>query len=65
MSASQAGYATRSSSAVNAIKRLAKDEAWQQEKGVGVNTARDGDDEWDIIAILRRACLRAEGEAQA
>ena len=58
MSASQAGYATRATSAVNSIKRLAREEAWPREQGVGVDTAYD---EWDVAAILRRACLRAEG----
>ena len=59
MSVSQAGYATRAASAVNSIKRLAREEAWPQEQGIGVDTAYD--DEWDVVAILRRTCLRAEG----
>ena len=59
MSASQAGYATRATSAVNSIKRLAQEEAWPRELGVSVDTAYD--DEWDVVAVLRRACLRAEG----
>jgi len=58
MSASQAGYATRATSAVNSIKRLTREKAWPREQGVGVDTAYD---EWDVAAILRRACLRAEG----
>ena len=59
MSASQAGYATRSTSSVGSIKRLALEEAWPREQGVGVDTAYD--DEWDVGAILRRACLGAGG----
>ena len=58
MSASQAGYTTRSTSAVDSIKRLVREEAWPREQGVGVDTVCD--DEWDVVAILRRACLRAE-----
>ena len=56
MSASQAGYAARSSSAVNAIKHLAREEAWPQDAD-----AAHGDDEWNVVETLRRACLRAEG----
>jgi len=58
MSASQAGYATRSTSAVNSIMRLAREEAWPHGQGVGVGPVHD--DEWDVVAILRQACLRAE-----
>ena len=63
MSASQAGYAARSSSAVNAIKHLAAREgAWPQDLDVDANAnAAHGDDEWNVVEILRRACLRAEG----
>jgi len=62
MSSSQAGYATRSKSAVNSIRRLARDEAWALEQGGGGGCASDKahDDEWGVIALLRRACLRVE-----
>lgn len=56
MSASQAGYATRSTTAVNSVKRLALEEAWTAELDVG--TAHE--EEWDVVAVLRRACLRVE-----
>ena len=55
MSASQAGYATRSKSAVNSVRRLARDDAWASEQSGG-RTAHE--DEWDVIALLRRVCLR-------
>jgi hypothetical protein len=51
MSASQAGYGVRSTSAVNCIKRLAKEGAWTPDQDAGV--ARK--DEWDVVAVLRRA----------
>lgn len=58
MSASQAGYATRSKSAVNSVRRLARDDdAWASEQSGG-HTAHG--DEWDVIGLLRRACLRVE-----
>ena len=57
MSTSQAGYATRSKSAVNSVRRLAQDDAWTSEQDHG-HTAHE--DEWDVIALLRRACLRVE-----
>jgi hypothetical protein len=58
MSASQTGYATRSKSAVNSVRRLARDDAWASSEQSGGHTAHE--DEWDIIALLRRACLRVE-----
>jgi hypothetical protein len=58
MSASQAGYATRSKSAVNSVRRLARDDAWASSEQGGGRTAHD--DEWDVIELLRRACLRVE-----
>jgi len=62
MSASQAGYAARSSGAVNAIKHLAREGAWPQDQDVDADAnAAHGDDEWNVVEILRRACLRAEG----
>jgi hypothetical protein len=61
MSASQAGYAARSSCAVNAIKHLAREEAWPQDADVDAGTAHSDGGEWNIVEILRRACLRAEG----
>jgi len=60
MSASQAGYATRSKSAVNSVRRLARDEAWSPEKGSGGDTVHE--DEWGVIALLRRVCLRVDVE---
>ncbi|KAH9985046.1 ATP-dependent DNA helicase [Russula compacta] len=63
MSASRAGYATRSTSAVNSVKRLAAlEEAWRVELDVGA-AARE--DEWDVVAVLQRACLRVEEKAGA
>ena len=56
MSASQAGYATRSKSAVNSVRRLASDDAWASSEQVGGHSAHG--DEWDVIALLRRTCLR-------
>lgn len=55
MSTSQAGYATRSKSVVNFVRRLAQDDVLALEQGGG-HTAYE--DEWDVIALLRRACLR-------
>lgn len=69
MSASQAGYAARSSSAVNAIEHLVREGALPQDQDVDVDAnanAAHGDDEWNVVEILRRACLRAEaGKARA
>lgn len=61
MSSSQAGYAMRSKSAVSSIKLLTRDEAWGMEK-VGGDGASDKahENEWDVMALLRRACLRVE-----
>jgi hypothetical protein len=53
MSASQAGYGVRSTSAVNCIKRLAKEGAWTPGKDASIAHK----DEWDVVAILRRASL--------
>jgi hypothetical protein len=58
MSASQAGYATRSKSSVNSVRRLARDDAWASSEQGGGHIAHE--DEWDIMALLRRACLRVE-----
>jgi hypothetical protein len=58
MSASQAGYATRSKSAVNSVRHLASDDAWAPTEQGGGHTAHG--DEWDVIALLRRACLKVE-----
>lgn len=61
MSSSQAGYATRSKSAVNSVGRLARDEAWALEQGGGGGSGdKAHEDEWDVVALLRRACLRVE-----
>jgi hypothetical protein len=57
MSTSQAGYATRSKSAVDSVRRLARDDAWTSERGDG---RMAHEDEWDVVALLRRACLRVE-----
>jgi bloom syndrome protein len=57
MSASQAGYATRSAHATNSIKRLEREEGWAVE-----GTAHG--DEWDVVAVLRRACMREEEKAR-
>ena len=61
MSSSQAGYATRSKSAANSVRRLARDEAWAPEQGGGGASNKAHEDEWDVMALLRRACLRVEG----
>ena len=62
MSASQAGYTTRSSSVINSIKRLAREEAWVLEHSAG----KAHEDDWDVVGILRRECLRVkEGKAGA
>jgi hypothetical protein len=61
MSASQAGYATRCTGAVNAVKRLAREEAWSQDRRTDVDVAHADDDEWDVVEILRRACWGVEG----
>ena len=59
MSSSQAGYAMRSKSAVNSVGRLAQDEAWALEQGAGAGASdKAHEDEWDVVALLRRACLR-------
>jgi hypothetical protein len=59
MSASLAGHATRSKSAVNSVRRLARHNARASEQGAtGGHTAHA--DEWDVISLLRRACLRME-----
>jgi hypothetical protein len=61
MSASQAGYAPRSKSAVNSVRRLAHDDAWALEQGGGGGSSdKAHEDEWDAVALLRRACLRVE-----
>ncbi|KAF8491239.1 ATP-dependent DNA helicase [Russula emetica] len=52
MSASQAGYATRSKSAVNSVRRLARDDTWASSEQGGSHTVHE--DEWDVIALLRR-----------
>jgi bloom syndrome protein len=57
MSVSQVGYATRSKSAVNSVRRLARDEAWASVQGGGDTTHED---EWNVISLLRRACSRVE-----
>lgn len=57
MSASPAGYGTRSASAILGVKRLAREDAWGAVAGKG----RDGErDEWGVIEILRRASLTME-----
>jgi len=56
MSASQAGYVTRSSSVVNSIQRLAREEAWTLEHGAD----KAHEDDWDVIGILRRACMKVK-----
>ena len=58
MSASQSGYATRSKSAVNSVRRLARDDAWVSSEQGGGLTAHEC--EWDVIALLRRAYMRVE-----
>ena len=59
MSSSQAGYAMRSKSAVNSVERLARDEAWALEQGAGASASdKAHEDEWDVVALLRRVCLR-------
>ena len=58
MSASQSGYATRSKSAVNSVRRLARDDAWVSSEQGGGLTAHEC--EWDVMALLRRACMRVE-----
>ncbi|KAH9979944.1 ATP-dependent DNA helicase [Lactifluus volemus] len=60
MSASQAGYGVRSTSAVNCIKRLAKEGAWTPDQDAGV--ARK--DEWDVVAVLRRAGQSTNGKGK-
>jgi hypothetical protein len=60
MSSSQAGYTTRSRSAVNSVRRLARDAAWAPEQGGGGARDKAPEDEWDVMALLRRACLRVE-----
>ncbi|KAH9959764.1 ATP-dependent DNA helicase [Russula dissimulans] len=62
MSASQTGYATRSNGAVNSIKRLAREEGGVLEHGAD----KAHEDDWDVIGILRRGCLRVkEGKVRA
>lgn len=62
MSSSQAGYAARSKSAVSSIKLLTRDEAWALEKGGGDGASEKAhENEWDVMALLRRACVRVEG----
>ena len=53
MSASLAGYGTRSASAILGVKRLAREDAWEAVAG-------KGRDEWGVIEILRRASLTME-----
>lgn len=60
MSASSAGYGTRSASAIIGVKRLAREDAWGAVAGQG----RDGErDEWGVIDILRRASLTMKEES--
>jgi hypothetical protein len=62
MSASQAGYETRSSSVVNSIQRLAREEAWILDRGAD----KAHEDGWDVVGVLRRGCLKVkEGKAGA
>jgi hypothetical protein len=60
MSASQAGYGARSISAINCIRRLAKEGAWTS----GQDTSVAHKDEWDVVAILRRAGLSMKSNAR-
>ncbi|KAI0248645.1 P-loop containing nucleoside triphosphate hydrolase protein, partial [Lactifluus subvellereus] len=60
MSVSQVGYGTRSKSAVKCIRRLAREGAWTS----GQDTGAAHEDEWDVIAILRRAGLNVKGKAK-
>jgi hypothetical protein len=60
MSVSQAGYGTRSKSAVKSIRCLAREGAWTS----GQDTGAAHEDEWDVIAILRRAGLDVKGKAK-
>jgi bloom syndrome protein len=60
MSSSKEGYATRSKSAVNSVRRLARDEGWALEQVGGGGAGRKAqEDDWDVMALLGRACLRA------
>ena len=66
MSSSQAGYATRSKSAVNSVRRLARDEALAPEQGGGDAGDKAHEDEWDVMRLLQQACLRVgEGNGRA
>jgi hypothetical protein len=59
MSASAAGYGSRSASAIMGVKRLASEDAWEVAgKGVREGTG----DEWGVIEILRRASQSAKEE---
>jgi hypothetical protein len=60
MSASQAGYGVRSLSAIDCILRLAKEGAWTSGQDTGVAHK----DEWDVVAVLRRAGLSMESKAR-
>jgi len=57
MSASPAGYGARSASAIQSVKRLAREDAW----GGPAGQDREGEgDEWDVIGILRSALCAKE-----
>lgn len=61
MSASPAGYGMRSASAIEGVKRLAREDAWGAAAGQDRDAVREGEgDEWGVIKILRCASLRAK-----
>jgi bloom syndrome protein len=65
MSSSQAGYAARSKSAADSVRRLAQDDALALKQGGGAGGASSVsgkvyEDEWDVMTLLRRVCLRVE-----
>ena len=58
MSASPAGYGTRSASVIKGVRRLAREDAWEGAAGQDRDGVREGD-EWGVIGILRRVSLCA------
>jgi hypothetical protein len=52
---------------VSSVKHLTRDEAWALEQGGGDGASdKVHENEWDIMALLRRACLRVEeGQGRA
>ncbi|KAI0269956.1 ATP-dependent DNA helicase [Gloeopeniophorella convolvens] len=58
MSASEAGYATRSAAAVASIKHLSQEEAWASGQDA------EYEDERDTIVVLMRVCTSAKGKGK-